>query len=275
MTIINNNQATQTINNSIPGLLPNDGKQPTPANKYGMLFYISRVKLNKEGNVHQIRCGEYVGKGDGEIKALATVHFQHEFLSGIPSYYLIGEGVYKTPDSKPGEAKNNWTINFTSSLMEKLMKQVNSHKEGLAKPPKDENGKSLLKGYQLIIWFKEDAVLSFKPEDKGFGGSSSKWEKWTIDPSEVESIELVTSSSNEWISTGTRVLVETAYESLGLIPVAGNTVTTLEGLKALKEATPIKRTGVHLPSALGKIKSLDDGDTSTTKPVGLPVGLDG
>lgn len=170
-----------------------------------LVYYISRVREKKAGL--QMRLGETrFEEATGEIKALATLHFKHGFVSGMPAAFVDGDGnTYWTVNRKGEKMFFSILINIPDVLIEKLekeLKQDDKLMERLKNPPKNQNMVSDLRGYQLHITLHPDAMARFNVIDDDFktGG-----EQLSVDPSEIKALEIVTKDQEAFLRKGVQI----------------------------------------------------------------------
>lgn len=195
-----------------------------------LVYYVSRLKETRKGV--QIRLGEYVRKGDDmtDIKALATLHMKHKFLSGMPAAFVTANGTFWSTDRKEKDQFIGIQLNFTDAQMLTIEKQLTEGiKAEWMNPPKKDSGVSDLRGYQLHVNLKPGAMARIQMENNDVKMGK---ENLILEPSEVESITVVTADNDNYAHRGHQVqfdaFVETFFNS-----AEENTAKTPEQVKAL------------------------------------------
>ena len=193
-----------------------------------LVYYVSRFKARKGG---QVRLGEYGAVNDlGEVKALATLHLKYAFLSGLPAAMVTSKGTHWSMDRTEDAGFMSIQVNFSPAQMMQLEKQLTEEIKGLwSNPPKDANMKSELRGYQIHVTLKSGAMARIQMENNDYKEGK---ENLILDPSEVESVEVVTAESEVYARRGHQVgfdaYVETFFKS-----AEDNIAQTPEQVKAL------------------------------------------
>ena len=193
-----------------------------------LVYYVSRFKARKGG---QVRLGEYGGVNEsGELKALATLHLKYAFLSGLPAAMVTAKGTHWSMDRTEDAGFMSIQVNFSPAQMMQLEKQMTEEVKGIwSNPPKDANMKSELRGYQIHVVLKAGAMARVQMENNDYKEGK---ENLILDPSEVESVEVVTAESEVYARRGHQVsfdaYVETFYKS-----AENNVAQTPEQVKAL------------------------------------------
>lgn len=205
-----------------------------------LVYYVSRFKARKGG---QVRLGEYGSVNDsGEVKALATLHLKYAFLSGLPAAMVTAKGTHWSIDRSEDAGFMSIQVNFSPAQMMQLEKQLTEEVKTLwSNPPKDSNLKSELRGYQIHVVLKAGAMARIQMENNDYKEGK---ENLILDPSEVESVEVVTAESEVYARRGHQVgfdaYVETFFKS-----AEDNIAQTPEQVKALLDR-------LHADASAGK-----------------------
>lgn len=128
------------------------------------VYKVSRFLTNKQ----QLRLAEYYGRKDDNIKALATLHFRHDFISGCPLAFVYPDGRKAFSFHRKdvfADKKLNFVINFPHKLVEALMSQVSQ--DLFIKPTTDDMGVSLLRKWQLHIELEDLAIADLYQKEQG------------------------------------------------------------------------------------------------------------
>ncbi len=193
-----------------------------------LVFYVSRYKSTKQG---QIRLGEYGGMGDdGVVKALATLHMKHSFLSGMPAAFVTPAGTHWSIDRTDDAGFMSLQLNFSPAQLQGLEKQLTEEIKGIwSNPPKDANFKSELRGYQIHVILKAGAMARIQLENNDYKQGK---ENLILDPSEIEAVEIVTAESEYYARRGHQVEFDAFVETF-FKPADENVAKTKEDVKAL------------------------------------------
>jgi hypothetical protein len=178
-----------------------------------LVYYISRYKSRKGG---QLRLGEYGGMSEtGYVKSFATYNVKFQFLSGLFAAYENSKGEkFWSRDRAEGaeEVFFGVTINFSDSQVRLLHSQIEELKEKMSKPPKNEQGRSELKGFQLQVELTPKAMgnLTLAMNDgKGRkAGNTFLTEEFSIPPSGVKKVSIVTQEEDNYFRGGAQVSLD-------------------------------------------------------------------
>lgn len=226
--ISNNNQASVSSNASSSTVNVEVVKSAQVNAQSRLVFYVSRFKSTKGG---QIRLGEYGGMdANGVVKALATLHLKYGFVSGMPAAFVTPTGTFWSMDRKEDAGFMNLQVNFSPAQMQGLEKQLTEEiKSSWSNPPKDANFKSELRGYQIHVTLKPGAMARIQLENNDYKQGK---ENITLDPSEVESIQIVTGESEFYARRGHQVEFDAFVETF-FAKAEDNVAKTTEEVKAL------------------------------------------
>lgn len=201
------------------------------------VFVISSVRANAKSGATQIRCKEYLNKG-GEIKSLATMHSDFNFISGLHHCLVnnvTGERRFSVDQNRTNPLSVK--INLPAQMVKTVIAQVDSinaeKNNALAKPPRnmDKGGISELKSYQLI-------VRLFSPKGRVAFDADMNSDVLYISEDKVHSIEIVDASSPEFVVKGVEMDVFLAMDAFGAVKDTAITKEpeTVEEAKAIIEA---------------------------------------
>lgn len=178
-----------------------------------LVYYISRSRdRSKVGKGIQLRLGEYGGMNDmGEVKALATLHTKYAFLSGMPAAYKseTGNTFWTNKEGRNDDTFFSVQVNFSAVQMQEIESKIEEVGETLSKPPKNEQGRSQLRGYQLQVTLTPGAMARFNIVDDNFKVDK---EEVIIDPSEVVSVKVVTFQEDGYLRSGHQIGVTQYFE---------------------------------------------------------------
>lgn len=171
-----------------------------------IIFQVSRARYAKStdaaGNetkiITQLRLKERYNAQREQVTAMATLHFNQAFLSGMHYCYVDDQGdrYYSWNKEEGVDFKVDFNINFEEKHLSSLMKQVEKMGDKLISPAKDEDGVSMLRGVQLHVVLVPDAELGLNhKEDVKHGDRLQK----KVQPYSITTVELVTASDPEYV----------------------------------------------------------------------------
>lgn len=173
-----------------------------------VVFQVSRarysVSKDAAGNqtklITQLRLKERYNSQREQVTAMATLHFNQGFLSGMHYCYVDEQGdrYYSWNKQEGVEFKVDFDINFQDYHLTSLLQQVVEMGDKLISPPKDEEGVSMLRGVQLHVLLAPDAELGLN--NKGDTKYGDKLQK-KVQAHSVIGVKLVTPASPEYVES--------------------------------------------------------------------------
>lgn len=230
-----------------------------------LVYYISRFREKKGG---QLRLGETrFEEATGEIRALATMHFKHSFINGMPAAFVDENGdTYWTVNRKGKNMFFSILVNLPEVMIEKFKEGFQKDEKLLEKfmnPPKNQKMISDLRGYQLHISLQPEAMARFNVVDDDYKTGA---EQLSIDPSEVLGIEIVTKDQEAFLRKGVQISMGAYFrvrceaEKKSVPKTAEETAEYLESLHKSGRVTKDRRKGRNK----GAQEAAQSGSGSTT-----------
>ena len=189
----------------------------------------------------QLRLAEYYQRRDDSVRALATLHFNHLFLSGIPLAYVYPNGQKSFSFHRKdifAEHRLNFVINFPGCMLEGLEEQLDA--DVFINPTSDDAAVSLLRKWQLHVQLEELVVADLHQREAN--GFLSIY----IPEDTVKEVYLVNTKDKEFVHTPgeARVKLELLMETMF------NKVDD----KALEIPQTLEETGKVVEEVIGRAK---------------------
>lgn len=170
-----------------------------------VIFQVSRFIQKSRGGYPQLRLKERFSKETDKVTANATLHLLEDatsWLKGLHFAIVEDDGeVYYSFDNEDKDLRIHRQFNFKSHHLTGLRQQISDLGDILTNPPKDDEGVSELRGYQLHIAIKSGCDVKYTMVEP----KSERDRKWgdklelSVSPADIVSVKLVQHGEEEYV----------------------------------------------------------------------------